>query len=386
MSTVPSIFSHTSTPSGHLSELANSVADFVERSGGVARTRRLRSAGREHDTAVWKQMGALGWLGILVPEKHGGLGLGLGEMAVVAEGLARALAPEPLSTVAVLAAEVLVAVDNEALQEELLPRLVQGELVAALAWQEAAGILDPGAIDTRAVRGDGGYRLSGCKHYILGAAHADGFIVSAGAPDGIALFWLPRDAQGTVLQVEPVADGRSFGVLTLKDVVLPERYCAAKGLAASAALARSLDHAIAIAGVELFGVMSQTLDMTLDYMRTRVQFGKPIGSFQALQHRAVDLYIQARLCGAVLEDGILALARNPDARTRAALASRIKARCSDAGLRITREAIQLHGAIGFTDELDVGLFLKRALVLAAWLGNGAQHRRRYAALTVARES
>jgi len=119
-------------------------------------------------------------------------------------------------------------------------------------------------------------------------------------------------------------------------------------------------------------------------MRTRVQFGKPIGSFQALQHRAVDLYVQRQLAGAVLEDGLRRVAGANEAE-RAALASRVKARCADAGLRIAREAIQIHGAIGFTDDYDAGLYLKRALVLSAWLGNAGQHRRRYARLALAAE-
>ena len=381
MNGVPSIFSNANGSSGHLAELANSVVDFVAGSGGVARTRRLRSTGREYDSAVWKQMAGLGWLGILVPEKHGGLGLGLAEMAVVAEGLARALAPEPLNAVAVLAAEVLVAAENEALKEEQLPRLVQGEVVAVLAWQEAAGNVDPGAINAQAVPFEGGFKLNGRKRYIAGAAHADAFLVSANTTDLIAVFWVPKETAGAVLQTEPLADGRSFGTLTLHDAQLTEKHCVARGRAATEALARALDHATAIAGAELFGVMSCALEMSLDYLRTRVQFGKPIGSFQGLQHRAVDLYIQTQLASAVLEEALLALARNPDARTRAALASRIKARCSDAGLRIAREAIQLHGAMGFTDEFDIGLYLKRALVLSAWLGNAGFHRRRYVELT-----
>lgn len=385
MNGVPSIFANANGPSGHLAELADSVVDFVARSGGVARTRRLRATGREYDFAVWKQMAELGWLGILVPEKYGGLGLGLSEMAVVAEGLARALAPEPLNAVAVLAAEVLVAAENEALKEELLPRLVQGEVVAVLAWQEAAGNLDPGAINAQAVPFEGGFKLNGSKRYIAGAAHADGFLVSANTTDGMAVFWVPKETAGTVLHTEPVADGRSFGMLTLQDVQLTEKHCVARGRAANEALARALDHASAIAGAELFGVMSCALEMSLDYLRTRVQFGKPIGSFQALQHRAVDLYIQTQLASAVLEEGLPALARSPDARTRAALVSRIKARCSEAGLRIARESIQLHGAMGFTDEFDIGLYLKRALVLSAWLGNAGYHRRRYVELT-AREA
>ena len=137
-----------------------------------------------------------------------------------------------------------------------------------------------------------------------------------------------------------------------------------------------------IAGAELAGVMDRALEMTLDYLKTRVQFGKPIGAFQALQHRAVDLYIHKELANAVLNEALALLDRGPDAAARAALASRVKARCSDAALKITRETIQLHGAIGFTDEYDAGLYLKRALTLAAWLGHPVWHRRRYARLTI----
>jgi alkylation response protein AidB-like acyl-CoA dehydrogenase len=132
--------------------------------------------------------------------------------------------------------------------------------------------------------------------------------------------------------------------------------------------------------------MDRALEMSLDYLRTRVQFGKPIGSFQALQHRAVDLHIQKELASAVLEETLAALDRGPDAAHRAALASRAKARCADAALKITRETIQLHGAIGFTDEYDAGLYLKRALTLAAWLGGATWHRRRYARLTAGAEA
>jgi alkylation response protein AidB-like acyl-CoA dehydrogenase len=128
--------------------------------------------------------------------------------------------------------------------------------------------------------------------------------------------------------------------------------------------------------------MDRALEMSLDYLRTRVQFGKPIGAFQALQHRAVDLHIQRELASAVLEEALGVLDRSPAAPARAAAASRVKARCADAATRITREAIQFHGAIGFTDEFDAGLYLKRALVLTAWLGSATWHRRRYARLAV----
>jgi len=375
----------TGTPSSSATEhralLQTSVADFAARGTDLPRVRRLRGTSAEYERAVWKKMAELGWLGILVPERYGGVGLGLAEMAIVARGLARALVPEPLTATAVLAATALVAAENEALKREQLPRLAAGDVLPALAWQERAGELDPAAIETRATPFEGGFKLNGVKRFVAGAAQADAFIVSARTADGAVLLWLPREAAGVQLDLEPLADGRSFGTLRLDDALVPRSGVAASGGAALEALSRAFDHGCAIASAELAGVMERALEISLDYLRTRVQFGRAIGSFQALQHRAVDLHIHKELASAVLEEAVAALDRGPAAPARAAAASRIKARCADAAARITREAIQFHGAIGFTDEFDAGLYLKRALVLTAWLGAASWHRRRYARLS-----
>lgn len=366
----------------HRRLLAESVADFSIRGTDIARVRRLRGSRTEYDRTVWKQMAGLGWLGVLVPERYGGLGLGLAEMAIVAKGLARALVPEPLNATAVLAATALGAAENEALKREHLPRLVAGDCLPALAWQEEAGALDPAAIETRATPFEGGFKLGGVKRFIAGAAQADAFLVSARAPAGAVLLWLPRETAGAQLALEPLADGRSFGSLKLDDALVPRAAVAATGPAALEALGRAFDYGCAITGAELAGVMDRALEMSLDYLRTRTQFGKPIGAFQALQHRAVDLHIHRELASAVLEEALAVLDRSPAAPERAAAASRVKARCADAATRITRETIQFHGAIGFTDEFDAGLYLKRALVLTAWLGGATWHRRRYARLAI----
>ncbi|HSB49455.1 MAG TPA: acyl-CoA dehydrogenase family protein [Burkholderiales bacterium] len=370
----------SSTATEHRTLLRASVADYVARGTDLARVRRLRGTSTEYERAAWQKMAELGWLGILVPERYGGLGLGLAEMAIVARGLARALVPEPLAATAVLAATALTAAENEPLKREQLPRLAAGEVLPALAWQEQAGELDPAAIETRATPFEGGFKVNGVKRFIAGAAQADAFLVSARAAGGVVLLWLPRDAAGAQLELEPLADGRSFGTLRLDDALVPRSGVAASGSAALEALGRAFDHGCAIAGAELAGVMERSLEMSLEYLKTRVQFGKPIGSFQALQHRAVDLHIHQELASAVLEEALGVLDRGPAAPARAAAASRVKARCADAAARITREAIQLHGAIGFTDEFDAGLYLKRALVLTAWLGSASWHRRRYARL------
>jgi alkylation response protein AidB-like acyl-CoA dehydrogenase len=368
--------------SEHTTLLRQSVADFVTRRMSVGRVRVLRGTVQEYDRAVWGEIAALGWLGIAIPEQYGGMGLALSDAAIVAEGLSRTLSPEPFTSAAVLAARALVACDNEPLKREILPAIISGDRIPALAWQESAGAIDLRHVAARATPFEGGFRLSGMKRYVMGAAGADVHIVAARADAALVLACVERDAPGLTVELEPLADGRHFGTLRLDDVVVPRERIAAFGDVAASALSRAIDHAIAVASAELYGVMSRALEMSVDYMKTRVQFGRTIGSFQALQHRAVDLYIQQQLASAVLEQSLRELDREPTPTQRAIIASRVKARCSEAAVRVTREAIQIHGAIGFTDEYDAGLYLKRALVLGAWLGTATQHRRRYASLAL----
>jgi alkylation response protein AidB-like acyl-CoA dehydrogenase len=371
--------------SDHIAPLTDSVADFVRRAADVSRVRRLQSGGAECDRDCWRELADMGWLGILVPERFGGMGLGVREAAIVAEGLARALVPEPFTATAVLAVSVIEGGDNEPLKGGLLSRIAAGSLIPAVAWQERAGELDPDAIEAIAVPFEGGFRLAGTKRFIAAAAAADGFVVSALCSGKPALFWVRGDAAGTQLAVQRLADGRGSGTLVLSDVVVAREDVIASPVAVQAALRRSLDRATVVAGAELVGVMARTLELSLDYMRTRVQFGKPIGAFQALQHRAVDLYLQRELAAAVLADAVRALDETDDDLAHAALASRVKARASEAALRVTREAIQIHGAIGYTEDCDIGLYTKRALVLSAWLGNATAHRRRYARIAAREE-
>ena len=368
--------SQAETPE-HRVMLSNSVTDFA-RNMDVARARKLRDTKMECDRALWKQMAEMGWLGVLVPEEYGGMGLKLADMAIVAQGLARVLVPEPLTATAVMAARVLSDSRNEVLKDKLLSGLVAGDILPAVAWQEEAGSLDAANIKAEATPFEGGYRVNGSKRFVIGATHADGYIVSANAKDGMQLLWIPKDSAGVKVDFDMLADGRQSATINFKDVAVTKDHVINSGAAAAKSLARAIDHTAVIASAELTGIMGRSLELTLEYLKTRVQFGKAIGSFQALQHRAVDLYIQQELSGAVLNDVLTALDEEPDDKTRSAAASRAKARCTDAALLITRQSIQMHGAIGFTEDCDVGLYVKRAMTLAAWLGNGNAHRRRYA--------
>jgi alkylation response protein AidB-like acyl-CoA dehydrogenase len=361
--------------------LRESATDFVRGSADMKRLRELRGTLPGYDLKLLRQMAELGWFGILVPEQQGGLALGFAEMAVVLEELGKGLLGEPM-VATVLAARLLRHGANEALKARLLPGLADGSALPCVAWQEGLGGLDTSAVRTTARAEGGSIVLDGGKRFVAGAAGAVGFIVSARSEAGLGLYWVDANAAGVTLRHETHADESPSGVLELAGVRVPaENVLSCAGREAQAALERSLDEAAVMASAEMIGVMQAALQMTLSYMRTRVQFGKPIGSFQALQHKAADLYVQQELARAVLNDAVRELDSAGSTEERAKLASRCKARSSDAGLRVTREVIQLHGAIGFTDEYDAGLYLKRALVLSGWLGNSSAHRRRFSQLT-----
>lgn len=371
-----------------LQMLRESASDVVARGADFKRLRERRGTLPGHDPACLATMAEMGWLGILVPESQGGLGLGLTELATVLNQLGKGLMADPLVPVA-LATRALVRASGD-VAAAMLQSIASGEALPVVAWQEGQGGIDPLAIKTTAVPDGSGWRLHGRKRFVAGAAlaagagaaAAGGFIVSAGGPHGVGLYSVPANAPGLSLSHEWRADQTPSGVLVLDDVHVAAAQQLASDNDGAAILGAALDDAAVLAAAEMLGVMEAALQMALAYMRTRVQFGKPIGSFQALQHKAADLYVQQELLRAVLQDALSTLdgTATPDAHAAAAVASRCKARASDAGLRVTREVIQLHGAIGYTDEHDAGLYLKRALVLSAWLGNASAHRARFAAL------
>lgn len=359
--------------------LRASAIDFVRGTTDHARTRAQRDRLPGYDQQVVRQIAELGWCGILIPEEYGGLGLGFAEMGVVLEELGKGLLGNPVVAATVLAGRALQHGDNESLKQGLLPRLAEGRLLPFLAWQEEAGGLDPAAISTQAsIEGDR-VVLNGRKCYVVAAGNADGFLVTARSGDGIGLYWVRADAPGLAITYDWLADGTPSARLELVNVVLDSAQIAASHSIGLSAVSRAVDEAVVMACAEMCGVMRATFEMMLEYLRTRVQFNKPIGSFQVVQHRAVDSFIQQELASAVLNEAIAVLDNPAQKHERLPVASRAKARVSSAGMHIAREAIQFHGAIAIQDECDVGLYLKRALVLSAWLGNSTAHRNRYSA-------
>jgi alkylation response protein AidB-like acyl-CoA dehydrogenase len=353
--------------------LYDSAGKSFARWGGVKRARELRGSEIGFDRDGLRRLAESGWLGMLVPEQHGGLQLGPRELALVMTQAGRALAPEPIGDLA-LAALIISACADAAVRETSLASLLAGETVIIAALQDSSGDIDLAETSVTAARQGAEWRLNGSKGFVLGAAASEAFLVSARDAEGLVICHVARTTPGLDIQLVPTVDGRSYGDLTLRDV--PSSRIVARGNAAAAILQRHESLALVAAAAEMLGVMEGVSALTLDYLKTRKQFERPIGSFQALQHRAVDNYILIESTRSLLHQ--ICESGEP---ISAAMASALKAVASSAALTVTKSAVQLHGAIGFTDEYDVGLYLKRAMWLSSHLGNESAHQRRYARLS-----
>ena len=358
----------------------DAAGSYCSRDADLRRVRALRGMTPSHDLQAWKELAGMGWLGARLPENLGGMALTNAQWALLLEQFGRSLAPEPLTATAVLAAGALLGGDNAALKDRWLPRLAAGEWLPALAWQESAGsqaIQPAGTHTTRATARDGGWVLDGGKCVVAAGDSANAFIVSAQGPGGLGLYLVRSDAPGLTVTTRKRVDGGTWSELALKGVAVGVGDLVASPAVASSTLERVLDEGRFALSAELLGLMARSLELSVEYIKVREQFGKKIGSFQALQHRAVDLFVLVELSRGVLRQTAQRLDEaGIDPAARALAVSQAKARCSDAALKVAKGCIQLHGGIGYTDECNIGLFLKRAMVLSAWLGDAGTHRRR----------
>jgi len=333
--------------------IRDSAAAVAPPGGDLRRIRALRWQSPGFDAATWREMCGMGWLGLRLAEDRGGSGLGMREFCALNEELGAGLVPEPLIHAA-LAARFLGGVPLE--------QALMGEKLVLPAWQEAANTLGPG---TGATLNTG--RVNGVKRFIPAAAGADAFVVSTAG--GLAL--VAKDAPGVRLDIDQAQDGGHFGTLHLEN---------APAMPIAGDMTEALDEAALATSAYLLGVMRRVFDITLDYLKTRQQFGKIIGGFQALAHRAVDLHIQVNLTRATVEAAAATWDAGGPLAERQAAVSRAKHRANVGSMLVTRQAIQLHGGIGNTDDADPGLFLRKAMVLSSQYGNAALHRARFAAL------
>jgi alkylation response protein AidB-like acyl-CoA dehydrogenase len=330
--------------------IRDSAAGIAPRTGDLKRIRALRFTEPGFDRGIWREMCNMGWAGLLIPEDDGGSGLGVQEFCALTEELGASLVPEPLIPAA-MAASLLPA--------DHLPDVLAGERIVLPAWQD-----QPHSIETTGGATVGNGRISGRKLFVPMAAGADAFLITTA--HGLAL--VGRSAAGVHLDIHQTQDGGNAGTLILDNAPCEEIAGDAHQALEVAAMATS---------AYLLGVMDRVFGITLEYLKTREQFGRKIGSFQALQHRSADLTIQVSLTRAVVNAAAAVQDNETDAAVRKAAVSRAKARASEAASIVTRGCIQLHGGIGYTDAADPGLFLRKMMVLAPLFGSAAVHRARY---------
>ncbi len=365
--------------------LVNTARSFAAKESPPGRLRRLRDGDLGFEPRVWRQMGELGWLGIPIPESLGGFGGRFIDAAVVIEQLGTTLVPEPYIPSIVLAGMTLLEAGDAEQQKRWLPALVGGERTMALAWAERGSRYDVTRVDTRAARDGSGWRLDGEKVFVLGGHAADQLIVSArtagnaGEAGGVGLFVIDRDAAGLTVTSVATMDGQRAAILRLDGVVCGDEARLGDEGGAAVHLEAAMDRGAAAACAEGVGIGQRVLDMTVDYLKTREQFGTKIGSFQALQHRAVNMFVQVETCRSMMILAGLEIDCG-DAERRASAVSAAKVQLSTGGRYITAQAVQLHGGIGCTDEHDVGLYFKRMQCLAMMFGDEQHHVARYGAL------
>jgi alkylation response protein AidB-like acyl-CoA dehydrogenase len=340
----------TDDRSESLRMIRDSAAGLAPRTGDLRRIRALRFTEPGFDRGVWRQMCEMGWPGLLVSEELGGSGLGVQEFCALAEELGASLVPEPLIPASFAA--MLLPADH-------LASVLSGERIVLPAWQE-----QPHSISLVGSCALSGGRLHGRKMFVPMAAGADAFLVTVAG--GVAL--VERDAAGLHVVSTPAQDGGNFASVTFDGA-------AAEFIAGDAG--EALEVAALATSAYLLGCMDRVFGITLEYLKTREQFGRKIGSFQALQHRSADLQIQLALTRAVVNAAARTMDTTKDQRVRQAAVSRAKARASEAASVMTRGCIQLHGGIGYTDAADPGLFLRKMMVLAPMFGSAALHRARY---------
>ncbi len=356
--------------------LQQSAETFVERNAGPQQLRKKRAGSAGLDRDIWRQIAEAGWLGILTPEDKGGLGLGMTELALVLEQGGQELMLEPVGAAAITAGGI--AQGEQSAGGDLLAEIFAGEQIILPALQENYGAPDLNQAQTAAAADGAGFRLSGVKKFIPAAACAGGFLISAQGPQGVLLCWVRADDPGVELTHDETFDASGLGQLELSDAAVSETQNIAVGDRASEILAWMNDRLLVAASAEMLGAAAKAFELTLEYLKVREQFDRPIGSFQALQHIAVDEFINVEIAKSFV---YRACASMDVGLEDSALAAAVKASTSGGALSVTKNAIQLHGGIGYADEHDIGLYLKRVAALAAQYGNQAVQTGRYAQLT-----
>ena len=366
--------------------LKDIAKEFLQKNAPVTHFREIRDTENElgYDQDLWKQMVDLGWSGILVPEEYGGFDFGMVGMGSIFEEMGKMLTPSPLFSTGVLGASLISLGGNDKQKQTYLPQIVDGSITTALALEEG-NRHSPLSISTEAKKNGENYSITGDKTFVIDGHSSKLLIVAARTSgsekdsSGITLFLIDPSANGVEVNKTSMVDSRNSANISLKEVTVSKDDILGEESNGSAILEEVLDRAQIAISAEMLGNASQAFDITLEYLKERKQFGTVIGSFQALQHRAAEMYSELELTkSSVIAACVAADEKSNDLRRMASLA---KFKAGETNHLVTNEAVQMHGGVGVTDEYDVGLYLKRARVTEQIFGNSEYHLDRYASLS-----
>ncbi|MGJ4959002.1 acyl-CoA dehydrogenase family protein [Bradyrhizobium sp. HKCCYLRH2015] len=360
------------------SMLRDSARGLINDKAPVSHLRKLRDVRDEtgFSRELWATFAEMGFAGLLVPEEHGGSGLGAVEAGVVMEEIGRTLMPSPFFATAVLSASALTRAGSAAQKSEYLPKIANGALLAALALDEGAKHR-PLHTTLQAARSGNGFKLSGAKAMVVDGHVADLLLVvgrSAGAPgerDGLTLFLVDPKAKGVVIERTIMVDAHNAARVTLDNVEVTADHVLGEVDGGAATLSAVLDLGRGAVASEMVGLSEEVFGRTVAYLKERKQFGKAIGEFQALQHRAAQLYIEIEITRAAVLKALQALDADPAGAPAAVAVA--KARAGTTATRAVQEGVQMHGGMGMTDQFDIGFFMKRARVCEEMLGDANYH-------------
>jgi alkylation response protein AidB-like acyl-CoA dehydrogenase len=364
--------------------LRESADRFVNETYTADRRRRIASEPLGFSSAIWKEFADLGWLALPISENYGGLGGGAIETGILMEAFGRGLVSEPYLSTVVIGAALISECGSEAQKQAILPKIADGSLYLAFAHSERAARFDLAKVETTAKKTSDGWRLDGHKTAMLDGNAAGQIIVSArvandsGTPDKLCLFLVPSGTAGLKLRdYQRLGGGRACN-LDLSDVRVPADALLGDGGDALPGIESVVDRALAALGSEAVGIMQTLLDTTLEYTKLRKQFGRPLSANQVIRHRLADMAMQCDEARSMALRAALMVDAEPVARGRAA--SGAKAKIGKCARFVAEQSVQLHGAMGVTEELDIGSYFKRLLAFDTIFGGSAHHYRRHAAL------
>lgn len=362
--------------------IRDSAKSFVENESSLDRIRELRDKGEAYySEELYLRMAQNGWVGAVIPEEYGGIGLGFVDLICIVEEFGSRLMPEPILSSQILGGNTILQAGSEEQKQEWLPKISEGAVKMTLACYELAGRYNPAHVETTAESSGDGFVLNGTKAMVTDASSADRIIVSArtscdsNSTEGISLFLVDPSADGVTLTNLSTMDHGSYSTVSLSGLSVGASECLGSIGEGYDAIVDSIEKVNVALCAEMVGGMSEALSMTVAYTQERVQFDRVIGSFQAVKHKAANMYVKMEAARSTMY--LAAMAMDNDLPETTKYVSGAKAMCSDAYLFVTKEGIQLHGGIGYTDEHVMHFYYKRAQACATTFGDSMYHRELY---------